>query len=220
MTRPRKKVAVDPAKWPLYPLWGGEKPAEDDCPRCGQRYWNTLIYSRGSCILCAIDLGEVDMPADLKLRGWRLHRSSYHCISAEQRATRLSLPLHNSSQVEQCIAQARGYQDAWDWLHEGGAGYAWGWRLDTQFHIKYMAVHPTLGRVPRGRHDSIWLNQLPEQIIVELVVEALQLAHHRRPLTVIIGNYAARKALVERAIAHAATFAAIPAGEFEQKGFL
>ena len=36
MTRPRKKVAVDPAKWPLYPLWGGEKPAEDDCPRCGQ----------------------------------------------------------------------------------------------------------------------------------------------------------------------------------------
>jgi hypothetical protein len=220
VTRPRKKLAADTSKWPLYPKWGGEKPEKDDCPRCGQSYWNTLTYSRGSCILCAIDLGEVDMPADLKLRGWRLHRSSYHCISAEQRQTRLSLPLHTSSQVAQCIAQAQGYQDAWDWLHEGGAGYAWGWRLDTEFHIKYMAVHPTLGRVPRGRHDSIWLDQLPSQIVVELVVEALQLAHHRRPIAAVVSNYAARKALVERASANASAFAAIPDGEFEQKGFL
>jgi hypothetical protein len=220
VTRPRKKVAVDTAKYPLYPKWGGAKKAEDDCPRCGQSYFDTLVFSRGSCILCAIDLGEVDMPADLKLRGWRLHRSGGRCISAEQRQTRLSLPLYSSSQVEACIAQARGYQDAWDWLHDGGAGYAWGWRLDTQFHIKYMAVHPTLGRVPRGRHDSIWLDQLPEQIIVELVVEALQLAHHRRPIAAVVSNYAARKALVERANASARAFAAIPADEFEQKGFV
>ena len=216
---PRKRAAAAP-KWPLYPKWGGAKPDKDDCPRCGQDWWNTRIFSRGSCILCAIDAGEVDVPDDLKAKGWKLMRSSYHCIAAVRTCDRIGVPLYDTFRLDACIAQAQGYQDAWDWLHEGGAGYAWGWRLDTEFHIKYMAVHPTLGRVPRGRHDSIWLDQLPEQIIVELVVEALQLAHHRRPIAAVVSNYAARKALVERASANATAFAATPDGEFEQKGFV
>jgi len=213
------KKAQSP-KLPLYPLWGGGKPDKNDCPRCGRRYWDTRIFSRGSCILCAIDEGSVDVPDELKAKGWRLHRSSYHCISATQRELGLSLPLHASFQLEACIAQAQGYQAAWEWLHEGGAGYAWGWRLESEFNIKYTAVHPDLGRIPRGRYNGIWLDALPEQIIVELIVEALHLAHHRRSALAVLASYTAKRCLADRARTNAAAFAAIPDGEFEQKGFV
>jgi len=43
---------------------------------------------------------------------------------------------------------AEAYEWAWEWLHPGGRGYEWGWRLTTSFHIRYAADHPTLGRVP------------------------------------------------------------------------
>ena len=216
---PRKRAAAAP-KWPLYPKWGGAKPDKDDCPRCGQDWWNTRIFSHGSCILCAIDAGEVDVPDDLKAKGWRLMRSSYHCITAVQHEHRLSLPLYDTLHLDGCIAQAQGYQAAWEWLHAGGAGYAWGWRLDTEFHIKYLAVHPTLGRIPRGRHDALWLDQLPAQIVVELVVEALSLAHHRRAAAAVVGSYTIREVLAERAKNSAAVFAAIPTSAFEQKELL
>jgi len=207
-------------KLPLYPKWGGAKPDKDDCPRCGQSWMDTRIFSRGSCMLCAIDEGSVDVPDDLKAKGWKLHRSSYHCISADQHEHRLGLPLYTTYQIEACIAQARGYQAAWEWLHDGGAGYAWGWRLESEFHIKYTAVHPSLGRIPRGRYNGIWLDALPEQIIVELVVEALQLAHHRRAAAAVLAVYTAKRCLADRARTNAAAFAAIPAGEFKQKGFV
>ena len=44
---------------------------------------------------------------------------------------RLALPVYASFQLAACIRQAYGYQAAWEWLHEGGAGYIWGWRLVT-----------------------------------------------------------------------------------------
>ncbi len=122
---PRKRAAAAP-KWPLYPKWGGAKPDKDDCPRCGQDWWNTRIFSRGSCILCAIDAGEVDVPDDLKAKGWKLMRSSYHCIAAVRTCDRIGVPLYDTFRLDACIAQAQGYQFAWEWLHEGGAGYVWG----------------------------------------------------------------------------------------------
>ena len=39
---------------------------DDDCPRCGQSWINTQIHKHGTCILCAIDTGAVDVPPDLQ----------------------------------------------------------------------------------------------------------------------------------------------------------
>ena len=217
--RPKKKgngVERVP-KWPLYPTQHGGPPRDDDCPRCGQSWINTQIHTHGACVLCAIDTGAVDVPPDLQANGWHLHRTCTFCISAARHDVRLALPVYASFQLAACIRQAYGYQAAWEWLHEGGAGYSWGWRLVTNFHITYAAVHPTLGRVPRNRYDSIWLDALPERIIEDLVVEALQVQHHRRRIAVVFARYVARRMLAERAAHNAAVFAAIPAAAFEQK---
>ncbi len=154
---------------------------------------------------------------DLQAKGWHLHRTCTSCISAARHDVRLALPVYASFQLEACIRQAYGYQAAWEWLHEGGAGYSWGWRLVTSFHITYAAVHPTLGRIPRSRYDSIWLDALPERIIEDLVVEALQVQHHRCRSAVVFARYVARRMLADRAAHNAAVFAAIPAAAFEQQ---
>ena len=194
--------------------------ADEPCPTCGQNWFNTRIYTLGYCILCAIDAGRVDVPPALQAKGWRLARACGHCITAVCRHNHLSLPLFSSFQLDACIAMAERYQWAWEWLHPGGRGYAWGWRLFSEFHITYFVEHPQLGRVPRGRHDPVWLSDVPELIIETLVVEQLQLGWHRRQVAAVTAVYADRAQLLERSRASVAAFDAVPVEQFEQKGFL
>jgi len=205
---------------PLYPKWGGGGHEEGDCPRCGQNWLNNRMAKLGYCILCAIDEGTVNVPVELQAKGWRLSRSCNHCITAVCHEKRLSLPLFSSFQVDECVQMAERYQAAWEWFHEGGAGYAWGWRLRTMFHIKHFAEHPALGRIPRPRHDEVWLSELPELIIEQLVVEGLGLQYHRRKVAAVVAALLARRQLAERARNSAAAFAAIPIEAFEQKELL
>src|SRR6266545_528161 len=188
---------------------------QETCPRCGQSWFNTRVYTLGYCILCAIDDRRVNVPPALQAKGWRMTRPLGYCISADCRHNYLSLPLHASFQVDACIAMAEAYQWAWEWLHPGGRGYEWGWRLYDAFHIKYFAQHPDLGRVPRGRHDDVWLSELPGLIVETLVVEQLQLSWHRRKVAAVVEAYTDRAALLERVRISAAAFDAVPAERFE-----
>ena len=206
--------------WPLYPTSHRGPLRDDDCPRCGQNWINNRMQKLGYCILCAIDRGEVTAPDDLRIKGWRLHRTGVYCITASRDDARLSLPLHTTWDIDRVVEMARGYQFAWEWLYEGGRGHAWGWQLLHSFHIKYAARHPILGRVPRPWHDYVWLNELPALIIETLVVEQLQMAYYRRRIAAVTAAFVDRAVLADRAQRSAVAFAAIPTERFEQKELL